>query len=379
MTSPPLSIASIDIYAIQLPLQETFAISYGSYDVVESILVKLTTADGTVGWGEGTPDPYVTGETWRGVEAALADTLGPAVIGLDARHRNAVHDRMNAVLAEAPSAKAAIDIAVHDLVGKASGLPVWALLGGASRDHLTVSRVVSMASPAEMAAAALLRVDAGFQTIKLKMGQADNIQLDIERIAAVRAAVGPDITIKIDLNQGWERPATAIAAIRGSMSSHPVFFEQPIAAWDFKGMAEVRTATGAPLMIDEGCHGPRDLLEIIRLGAADLVNIKLMKCAGLLPAVEMAHIAAAAGLQAQVGTMVESSIASAAGLHFALSQPVVKTTEMGGPMMLTKDIGDVSTWYQGARVVVPDAPGLGVTPDEDCLRSATVRTASVRP
>ena len=377
MSPAPLRIESIELFAIRLPLKETFAISYGSYDAVESVLVKLTAADGTVGWGEGTPDSFVTGETWRGVESALADVLAPAVLGIDARQRSAIHARMNAVLADAPSAKAAIDIAVHDLVGKASGLPVWALLGGTDREHLTVSRVVSMGKPEEMAAAALQRVAAGFRTIKLKVGQGSDIQRDIDRIAAVRAAVGPDIRIKIDVNQGWDQPATAIAAIRGSLAFDPLFFEQPIAAWNLKGMAEIRSATGAAVMIDEGCHGPRDLLRIIELGAADLLNIKLMKAGGLLPAVQMAQIAEAAGLIAQVGTMVESSIASAAGLHFALSQPIVRTVEMGGPMMLADDIGDVISWYQGAQVTLPSRPGIGVEPDEDRIRAIATRTESV--
>jgi len=124
-------------------------------------------------------------------------------------------------------------------------------------------------------------------------------------------------------------------------------------------------------MVDEGCHGPRDMLRISGLRAADLVNIKLMKCGGLLRALQLNAIAETAGIGAQVGTMVESSIASAAGLHLALALGNVRTVEMGGPLMLAADIGDAATWYRRDRITVPDVPGLGVTIDETALARFT--------
>jgi L-Ala-D/L-Glu epimerase / N-acetyl-D-glutamate racemase len=133
-------------------------------------------------------------------------------------------------------------------------------------------------------------------------------------------------------------------------------------------LAEVRRQTGAVIMIDEGCHGPRDMLRAAALRAADLVNIKLMKTGGLTNAQKLNAIAESAGISAQVGTMVESSIASAAGLHLAISTPNVRTVEMGGPLMLAEDISDANQWYAQDRVTVPDAPGLGIEVDVERVR-----------
>ena len=184
----------------------------------------------------------------------------------------------------------------------------------------------------------------------------------------MRQAIGPEMAIKVDVNQGWRSPGTAIAAIRAMAPSLPAYVEQPVLWWDMEGLAEVRRQTGAMIMIDEGCHGPRDMLRAVALRAADLVNIKLMKSGGILNALKLNAIAEAAGIPAQVGTMVESSIASAAGLHAAIAMTNVRTVEMGGPLMLAEDIGDARAWYRHDMVTVPDGPGLGITVDVDRVR-----------
>jgi L-alanine-DL-glutamate epimerase-like enolase superfamily enzyme len=225
-----------------------------------------------------------------------------------------------------------------------------------------------MAAPEAMAAAATRHVAAGFQTVKVKVGDAQDPELDVDRVAAVREAVGPKIGIKVDVNQGWRAPGVAIAAIRAMAPSHPAYIEQPVLWWDLEGLAEVRRQTGATIMVDEGCHGPRDMLRAVGLRAADLVNIKLMKTGGILNALALNAIAETAGIAAQVGTMVESAIASAAGLHTAIALANVRTVEMGGPLMLAEDVGDVREWYRHDTVTVPDAPGLGIAVDEKRVR-----------
>ncbi len=148
----------------------------------------------------------------------------------------------------------------------------------------------------------------------------------------------------------------------------PLYIEQPVAWWDLEGLAEVRQQTGAAIMVDEGCHGPREMLRVVAMRAADLVNIKLMKCGGLLNAMELNAIAETAGIGAQVGTMVESSIASAAGLHLALALANVQTVEMGGPLMLVEEIGDLRACYDRDQITLPDRPGLGIEVDEQAVR-----------
>ena len=255
-----LTIASVDIYAVRLPLREPFVIAYGVYPDVPTVIVRIRTSDGLEGWGESTPDPLVTGETYSGTVETVRRDLAPALPGRDARDRGAILRALDERVEGAPAAKAAFDIALHDLLGRAHGLPVWALLGGRSKADLTISRVVSMAAPEEMAAAAVRHVEAGFKTVKLKVGDAASPGLDVARIAAVRAAIGPEIGIKVDANQGWRTPGVAIAAIRACLPSAPDYIEQPVAQWDLEGLAEVRRQTGAIIMADEACHGPREML-----------------------------------------------------------------------------------------------------------------------
>lgn len=365
---PPLPIASVEVIPARLPLREPFVVAYARYPDVETIVVRLRTADGAEGWGEATPDPHVTGETFHGAAAMLRRDLAPVLLGHDARDREGALRILDARVAGAPAAKAALDIALHDLLARALGVPLWLLLGGRARDSLAISRVVSMGTPAAMAEAATRHVAAGFGTVKLKVGDPDDPRLDAHRLAAVREAVGPDVGIKVDANQGWRTPGVAIAAIRAAAASRPDYVEQPVAAWDLEGLAEVRRQTGATIMVDEGCLNPRHALRVVALRAADLVNIKLMKSGGLVRAHQLNVIAEAAGIAAQVGTMVESSIASAAGLHLALALANVRTVEMGGPLMLTEEIGDAGGWYDRDRIAPPNRPGLGIVVDEAALR-----------
>jgi L-alanine-DL-glutamate epimerase-like enolase superfamily enzyme len=356
-------VSAIDVIPVRLPLREPFVIAYATYPDVLSVLVRIRTADGAEGWGEATPDPNVTGETWGSAAEMLRQDLAPALLGRDARDREAALRSLDDRVAGAPAAKAALDIAVHDLVARSLGVPLWQLLGGRARDALRISRVISMGEADAMAAAAIRHVASGFRTLKVKVGDADNARLDVERVAAVRAAVGAQIGIKVDVNQGWRSPGVAIAAIRAMATFQPDYIEQPVLWWDLEGLAEVRRQTGATIMIDEGCHGPRDMLRAVSLRAADLVNIKLMKCGGLLSAMKLNAIAETAGIRAQIGTMVESSIASAAGLHAAIAMANVRTVEMGGPLMLAEDVAAAAGWYRQDAVTVPEAPGLGISVD----------------
>jgi L-alanine-DL-glutamate epimerase-like enolase superfamily enzyme len=324
-----LTIARIDIFPIRLRLHEPFAVSYVTQYDIPTVLLRVTTDDGRTGWGEATPDPNVTGETWHSTIAILE----------------------------------------HDLVAKAANLPLWAPLGGRSKPHLTISRVVSIKAPEQMAVDAQQHVWDGFETVKLKVGDAANWRLDVARVAAVREAIGPEIGIKIDVNQGWETPGIAIPAIRLLLASNPDYIEQPVDQNDIAALAEVRRATGAPIMADEAVHGVREMLRVVELRAADLVNIKLMKTGGLINAMRVNAIAEAAGIVGQVGTMVESSIASAAGLHFAMAHANIKTVEMGGPLMIADDIGNLRSCYDRNAITLPDAPGLGVELDEAAIES----------
>jgi L-alanine-DL-glutamate epimerase-like enolase superfamily enzyme len=289
------------------------------------------------------------------------------MLGFDARRRDLATAVLERLLPQSPTARCAIDIALHDLAGRTSGLPVWALLGG-SKSTVQISRVVSMREPERMAADARTHVANGFETVKLKVGQKDDVAMDIERVRQVRAAIGPEIGIKIDVNQGWVDAETATGAMTAMQEFAPDYIEQPVSQNDLPALAEARKRSGVRTMVDEACHGPADMLRVVALEAADLVNIKLMKTGGLYSALAVDAIARAGGIGSQIGTMVESSIASAAGLHFAASRGNVQTVEMGGPIMLAEDIGTTRSWYDAHTITVPDAPGLGIEVDTSAVQ-----------
>jgi L-Ala-D/L-Glu epimerase len=362
-----MRITGVEIVPVKLPLLEPFVVSYGTFPDLATVLVRLETDGGLTGWGEGTPDPHVTGETFEGVAATLRH-LAPALLGRDPLDRSTAMRLLGSRVAGAPTAKAALDIALHDLVVHVAGLPVWALLGGRARETLSISRVISLKAPEAMAIDATRHVAAGFRTVKLKVGDARDIRGDVQRVAAVREAVGPDIGIKVDVNGGWHMAGVAVGAAMGIVPYDPEYVEQPLERHDLEGMAEVRRLCGVPVMADEAVLDARDALRAVRLRACDLINIKLMKCGGLLAALMLDAVAETAGVGCQIGTMVESSVASAAGLHLALALHNAAIVEMGGPIMLAEDVSDLRAYYERDRVTVPEGPGLGVEPDEAVLK-----------
>src|SRR5215211_2745161 len=177
-TMPAMIVASVEIIPVRLPLREPFVVAYASYPDTLSVLVRIRTREGAEGWGEATPDPNVTGETWGGTMETLRRDLAPVLIGRDARHREAALNALDARVEGAPAAKAALDIALHDLVARAAGMPLWQLLAGRAREALQISRVISMDEPTTMAAAGRRHVADGFRTLKVKVGDPGNPQLD---------------------------------------------------------------------------------------------------------------------------------------------------------------------------------------------------------
>ena len=285
---------------------------------------------------------------------------------------------MDARVDAVPAAKAAIDIAVHDLVGKAAGLPLWALLGGRSKPHLTISRVVSIKAPEQMATDAQQHVAMASKRSSFKVGDADNWRLDVTRVAAVREAIGPEIGIKIDVNQGWKTPGIAIPAIRQILASNPDYIEQPVDQHDIAALAEVRRAPGHRSWPMSALHGVREMARVVELRAADLVNIKLMKTGGLVNAMRVNAIAEAAGIVGQVGTMVESSIASAAGLHLAMAHANIKTVEMGGPLMIADDIGNLQAVLRPQQHHPARCPRPGRRVSEEAIQAKAERLITVK-
>lgn len=352
-----MRVVGISLYAIDLPLRVPFRVAYGEWTSMPSIVARVATDGGLVGWGEAVPDPHVTGETPASVLAMLAEDLAPLLLGLDPRDLEAVEARVFATVLGAPAAKAALEIALSDLQAQAAGVALCRLYGGRTQPERELFSVVSLDTPAAMAEEAARAIgERGHRGLKLKLGEGGAAR-ELERVRAIRAAVG-DVPIRIDANQGWGNAAEAVATIRRLEPFEPLWVEQPTARGDIAALAEVRARVGVPIMADESVRDAGELLALIQARAADMVNVKLMKCGGVSRAALICRIAGAAGLKVQIGSMVESAIGSMAGAQLATARPEVVSLETSGPLLFSKDVGESP--IVGPRFTVSERPGLGV-------------------
>lgn len=361
-----MNIKRVQIFGIRLPLKEPFIVSYDRYDDMPSILVRVETENGLVGWGESVPDQHVTGETWQSALTVLEHELAPLILDEEPFQIDRIHQEMNKRILGNQAAKAAIDTALYDLMGKLTGQPVYQLIGGKAHERLQVPQVISIKSPAEMAKDAARIVSQGFRSVKIKVGE--DPQTDIERIRAVRAQLPMDIELRVDANQGWDRLA-ACQVIEATKDCAVDWYEQPVLASDLQSLSEIRQVAHTKIMVDEGIQTLPDLLRVIKLRAADLINIKLMKTGGIYPALAIAHLAETAGLPCQVGSMVESAVGTMAGAHLSIARRIIQSNELVGPLMFTQDVATVT--YEGDTLVIPEKPGLGIDVDEDIVRELT--------
>ncbi|MGN7150843.1 mandelate racemase/muconate lactonizing enzyme family protein [Arthrobacter sp. SAFR-179] len=368
-----MKISHATITLVDLPLLEPFVVSYDSYASMPSVILTLETDDGLTGYGESVPDGHITGETPAGTVEALRTELVPAVLGLDPRDITAVHQHLNKALKGCGAAKAAVDIACWDLAGKAANRPIYGLLGGRRPEQPTIARVMSILAPEVLAEQAVQARSQGFRHLKMKLGGGDG--LDIERVRAVRAAIGMDLAIRVDVNQGWADPATAREMIRALEPYGIDWVEQPLHADDIDGFKLLRQATGARLMADESVVDAADLVRFVRDRSVDMVNLKLMKSGGITPCHRLATQAELGGLKVQIGSMLETSIGSAAGFHLALSHPNIVSTELSGPVKFAREPGNLA--YVLPEVQVGEGPGLGVDVDLDVLADLTVSECGV--
>ncbi|WP_217585864.1 mandelate racemase/muconate lactonizing enzyme family protein [Lentibacillus saliphilus] len=369
-----MKITAIEAFVIELPLIEPFTISYASYDSMASVIVKITTDDGQTGYGEGVADEHVTGESVESVYHIITKTLAPRLIGQDPMNIERIHDIMNQEILGAPTAKAALDIACYDLAGKALGVPAYTLLGGRYHEKFPITHVLSIDTPERMADSAEKHVAKGFTSFKLKVGY--DVAEDVARIKAVHARVGKQAAIRVDVNQGWQSSAKTLQALEGLKGVTIDWLEQPVVASDIDALSDVKAKATLPIMADEALTGFKSMREIIAKRAADKVNIKLMKCGGMYPASKLAAMAEMAGMDCQVGSMVESSIGSAAGFHVAFSKKVITSVELTGPLKFSKDVGNLR--YDVPFIELNERPGLGVDVDDAMLQALTVYSEEVK-
>ena len=351
-----MGIQQIEVYPVTLAYHEPFRIAPGASTESHNVVVKIVTDYGVIGWGEASPSERVTGETAETVIQTI-DKIAPRLIGICPLRIEQNVGLMDNVVAGNPSAKAAIDIALHDIFGKTVRKELYRLLGGYRTEVLT-DITLGVKSPKEMARDAVKAVKKGFKALKVKVGV--NPQEDIERIKLIREAVGENIQIRIDANQGWT-PQQAIEVLNKIEKYNVQFAEQPVPAEDLKGLIEVKRNSPIPVMADESAHSPEDALRLIKAEAVDLINIKLMKSGGIHKAKKIAAIAEAAGIPCMIGCMGESEIGIAAGAHLAAAVKNIQYADLDSDLLLEdKLVKQGGTKVKNSMRIFPKTAGLGI-------------------
>jgi L-alanine-DL-glutamate epimerase-like enolase superfamily enzyme len=326
---PAMGIKQVEIYRVTLAYKEPFRISAGTTSEANNVVVKITTDYDVVGWGESSPSRRVTGETAETVVKAL-DRIAPKLIGMCPLRIEQIVEVMDSTVKENPAAKASVDIALHDILGKTARKPLFMLFGGYRTEVLT-DLTLSIRSPKAMAKDASNAIEKGFKALKVKLGL--NPNEDIERVKKIREAVGYEVQLRIDANQGWT-PGEAINVLNKIAKFDIQFVEQPVPAKKPKDLQAVRKNSPIPVMADESVHSPEDALRMIRTQAVDLINIKLMKSGGILKGRKIAEVAESAGIECMIGCMSESPIGIAAGAHLAAGTKNIQYADLDSDFML---------------------------------------------
>jgi len=351
-----LGIKQIEVFSVTLGYKEPFRIAPGASTESHNVIVKIVTDYGVVGWGESSPSERVTGETAETVIKTL-DKIAPKLIGMCPLRIEQDVDVMDSVVEGNPAAKAAIDIALHDILGKTARKPLFMLMGGYRNEVLT-DITLGIKSPKKMAEDAVKAVKKGFKALKVKVG-VDPTE-DVERIKMIRDAVGSDMQIRIDANQGWT-PRQALEALNKMKKFNIQFAEQPVPAEDLKGLVEVRKNSPIPIMADESVHSPEDALRLIQAEAVDFINIKLMKSGGILKGKKIAAVAEAAEIPCMIGCMGESEIGIAAGAHLAAAVKNIQHADLDSDLLLKdKLVSKSGTKVKDSMRVFSRQYGLGI-------------------
>jgi len=356
-----LKIVDIHYQEVERALKGHFDIAGGQSTSIHAILVRIHTDDGITGIGEAVPMPAYSGQTSGGVVEALNDYLIPALLDVPIESIEGLHQRMNTAIKEQPIAKAALDIAYHDVVGKMQGVPVYQLLGGAYRKMVPLSWAIGLGSIEAIIQDAHEAISSGFRTIKVKIGL--DAERDMEVVARLRESLGPDIQLRVDANEGYDY-LTARSTLPKLEAYNLQLIEQPLPRWDVRGIQDLRSRLDTPILADESLFTIQDAMTLVQKNAADLFNIKLMKLGGLRPAQKLAAIAEAAGIPCMVGSMPELGVATMAGVHFALAVPNVSyPCELIGPLMVSSGIIAGEFYHEENKAIVATAsslPGIGV-------------------
>ena len=353
-----MKITGVRLGKISVPLRVPFKTALRSVSSVEDVIVEVYTDTGAVGYGEAPPTGAITGDTTGAILGALQDHIIKTVVGRDVDEFEDLMQALNKCIVGNTSAKAAMDMALWDLYGQLYRIPVYKLMGG-SRKEIITDITISVNDPEEMARDAVDAVRRGYDTLKIKVGA--HPELDVARLTAVRQAIGNDTRIRIDANQGWE-PKQAVRLLNQMQEKglDIEFVEQPVKAHDIDGLKYVTERSYVPVLADESVFSPEDAVRIMQTGAADLVNIKLMKCGGLYNALKIVSAAEVYGVECMIGCMLEAKISVNAAVHLACAKKIITKIDLDGPVLCSEDPILGGAVFDEQRITVSDEPGLGI-------------------
>ncbi|MFQ5710666.1 MAG: mandelate racemase/muconate lactonizing enzyme family protein [Candidatus Geothermarchaeales archaeon] len=374
-----MKVERVESRIVNIPLRRPYVFSHGAIDAFKNVVVWIYTDEGIRGVGEADVIPSVSEETPEGIKYVIDRYLGPLIVGKDPFDTPLILEEMDGFIPGNLAAKAGIDVALLDLKGKALNLPAYKLLGGKYKTRILVDYTIGIDTPENMAKEAVFRRNQGYSTLVVKIGH--DLDTDIQRMKLVREAVGPDVNIRLDANEGY-RPDQAIKTIKRLERYDPELVEEPVKRWDLDGMAKVARAVDTPISSDESNTTLQSALQIIDSEAADILNLKITKNGGIYNCIKIAAVAEAAGIPCLVGGMTTFEITRQASRHFAACTPQVQrgyASEGCGPasQALEDDIVKTPITYEdvsrmGGYVEVSHKPGLGAELDGEKIRKYVV-------
>jgi o-succinylbenzoate synthase len=351
-------IKNIKIGMIKVPLTTPFKTALRTVEAVEDIVVIIETDTGNKGFGEAPPTAVITGDTHESIIGAVT-LIGKQLLGKNIEDFNSLIDITQKAIIKNTSAKAAVEIALYDLFAQSMGKPLYKVLGGGVKE-LKTDLTISVDNVDKMVSDSLKAVEAGFDELKIKVGK--NIEEDIDRMKAIYDAVGPNVKLRLDANQGWT-PKESLYAIKKIEDYGIVldFVEQPVKASDIDGMIKVTNSVLSPILADESIFSPKDAVEVITRGAADIVNIKLMKTGGISNALKILNVSEIYGVPCMIGCMLEAGISVTAASHLAAAKAsIITRIDLDGPALCSQNPVDGGIIMEGSKIILSDEPGLGI-------------------
>lgn len=351
-------IQKIEIYRLSIPM-EPFVIATGVMEFAQNTFVKVITDEGLYGVGECSAFPMIVGET-QNTCIAVAQDFAKIWMGKDPLKIEERLAELNLFIAKNATIKSAFDMALYDLAAKKEGIPLYQFLGGKPREIVT-DITIGISSPEEMAEKALRLHDAGAVALKVKLGKKP--QDDIARIKAIRQAVGFDIPIRIDANQGWSFEE-AVEALKGLEALKIQFCEQPMRTYNDHLLPQLRSETIVPIMADESVYDHHDAERLCRTDSCDYINIKFSKSSGIAESLKIQAVASEYGIPCMIGGMLESRLALAAKTHFAYAANNVKFFDLDTCMVGHLEdpvIGGIQ--YDGYAIKITEGPGIAADID----------------